>query len=100
MYGTIARIHPLPGREEQVRALLDSWNRERAPHVAGSRGGYLFRPDQNRDGRPTLYLIAMFDDEASYRANANDPGQHAWYLRLRELLADEPEWTDGTFEAS
>ena len=100
MYGTIARLHPLEGREGELRALLESWNRERGSQVAGSRGGYLFTPDANPYGKPTLFLIAMFDDEASYRANADDPAQDAWFRQMRALLAADPDWADGTFEAS
>ena len=100
MYGTIARISPLPGREDEVRALLDTWNRDRGPHVAGNRGGYLFRPDANPYDKPTLFLIALFEDEASYRANADDPAQHEWFVQLRSVLAADPDWMDGTFEGS
>jgi hypothetical protein len=30
-------------------------------------------------------------------ANANDPEQHQWYLKIRELLEADPEWEDGEF---
>jgi quinol monooxygenase YgiN len=97
MYGTIARIHPRPGSREAMRALADEWETRRG-HVAGSRATYMFEPDHNPYDKPTLFMIAIFDDEASYRANAADPEQDAWYRRMRELLEDDPDWMDGTFE--
>lgn len=100
MYGTIARIHPRPGEINALRGLLDEWNRDRGPRVAGSRGGYLFVPDRNPYDRPTAFLVAIFDDERTYRANADDPEQHAWYVRMRDLLDDDPDWMDGTFTAA
>lgn len=97
MYGTIARVHPTPGREAE----LEAYGRRVAElRIPGYRTSYLFRPDTNPYDRPTAFLIAVFDDEASYRANANDPAQHGRYLEMRALLEDDPEWMDGTFEAS
>lgn len=98
MYGTIARIHPKPESLDAMQALAEEWNRERGPKVSGSRATYMFRPDRNPYDRPTLFLVAIFDDETSYRANADDPEQDAWYRRMRELLEDDPDWMDGTFE--
>lgn len=98
MYGTIARLHPLPGRDDELRALSETFERERG-QVAGYRASYLFRPDENPYGRPTVFLVAMFDDKATYRANADDPAQDAFYRKMRALLADDPDWADGTFEA-
>ena len=42
-------------------------------------------------------LVALFDDEATYRANASSPEQGERFQRLRELLEDDPDWMDGTF---
>jgi quinol monooxygenase YgiN len=97
MYGTVARIHPKPGREKDLRSVLEEWARERGGSIPGNRGGYLFEPDKNPYERPTAFLIAVFDDDATYRANADDPAQDAWYRRLRETLDDDPDWMDGTF---
>ncbi len=100
MYGTIARLQPLPGREAEVRELLEGWSRDRGPSVAGNRGGYLFVPDANPYDKPTMFLISIFDDAETYRANADDPAQHAWYLQLRERLAADPDWMDGSVEGA
>jgi hypothetical protein len=97
MYGTIARLHPLPGREAELAAY---GRRVAELEVPGFRAGYVFHPDSNPYERPTSFLVAIFDDEATYRANADDPAQHERYLELRAMLEDDPEWMDGTFEAS
>jgi heme-degrading monooxygenase HmoA len=95
MYGTIARLHPSPGREDD---LIAYGNRIRQMDVPGYRASYLFRPDKDPYETPTVFLVAVFDDEASYRANADSPGQHERYLELRALLEDDPDWMDGTFD--
>jgi len=95
MYGTIARLHPSAGREDD---LIAYGSRIREVEVPGYRASYVFRPDENPYDRPTLFLVAVFDDQASYRANAASPDQHERYLELRSMLDDDPEWIDGTFE--
>ena len=100
MYGTIARLQPLAGRERELRELLGTWERDRGSQVPGNRGGFVFTPDENPYERPTIFLISVFEDQATYRTNADDPAQHAWYLQLRALLAADPDWMDGTFEPS
>jgi len=39
--------------------------------------------------------IAVFDSKESYRANAEDPEQDAFYQRWRALMDADPEWNDG-----
>lgn len=95
MYGTIARLHP---RSDRIDELIAYARRMEDVTVPGFRSSYLFRPDVNPYDRPTVFLVALFDDEASYRANAVSPDQHARYLELRALLEDDPEWMDGSFE--
>ena len=95
MYGTIARIHPKPDRLEDLRAYGRSMTGADMP--AGFRSTYLVEPDEAPYDRPTLFLIAIFDDEATYKANAASPEQDARYRQMRELLQDDPEWMDGTF---
>ena len=95
MYGTIARLHPRAGRIDELLTLGDSL---RTAPMAGFRASYLFRPDRNPYFRETMFLVAIFDDAETYRANASSPEQDARYRELRELLDDDPEWMDGTFE--
>jgi quinol monooxygenase YgiN len=98
MYGTIARLHPRPGRIDELVALgrrLESGGRD----VAGYRQSFIFRPDKEIYDRPTLFLIAVFDDRETYVANADSPEQDAEFRQLRALLEDDPDWMDGTFDA-
>ncbi len=98
MYGTIARLHPREGHLDALRALQDEWNETRRPKVRGAGETYVFTPDRNPYDRPTTFLIAIFEDEATYRANADDPEQDAWYRQMRKHLLDDPDWMDGHFE--
>ena len=92
MYGTIARMLVKSGQEQTVIDMLEKWERERGSKVKGSVAGYILRPD-NRAGE--LLLIGIFEDRATYEANAEDPEQDRWFRRLREMLDADPEWTDG-----
>lgn len=94
MYGSIFRMRPKAGRESDIVALFEEWGRTRAPAVKGARAGYVLRSDN----RPSeLVGVAIFEDRATYMANANDPAQNAWYLKLRDLLEADPIWEDGEY---
>ena len=94
MYGTIARLHPRPGKTDELLALGEAM---RVAPMAGFRESYMFRPDRNPYFRETLFLVAIFDDAEAYRANAASPEQDARYQEMRALLVDDPDWLDGTF---
>ena len=96
MYGTIFRMRVKPGQEQGVVDLFKDWETERKPSVKGAVGGFLFKPDDTSD---ELIGIAVFQDRASYSANADDPEQDRWYRRLRELLTADPAWEDGGYVA-
>ncbi len=96
MYGTIARLHPRPGNLEDLVALQERWRAGEEP-PAGFRSAYLFLPDQNPYDRPTIFLVAVFDDRTTYVANAESPAQDDQYRKMRALLEDDPEWMDGVF---
>jgi quinol monooxygenase YgiN len=91
-YGTIYRMRPKPGAEAQVVAILDAWERDLKPKVPGAVGGYLFK-SESRPGE--LIGVAVFRDRESYRANASNADQDAWYQRLRDQLEADPQWEDG-----
>ena len=97
MYGTIARMRPKAGHEQEVLNLMEQWNRERKPSVQGAVGGYMLRPD--RDPREVV-LLALFESRETYRANADDPEQDRWYRGLREHLEADPTWEDGEITAA
>lgn len=92
MFGSVYRMRPRPGQEQAVVEHFQQWNREHRPRVAGALAGYLF---QSRLRPGELVGVAVFDSEASYRTNADDPEQDRWYRELRALLEADPEWNDG-----
>lgn len=94
MYGSIFRMRPVAGREQDVIEVFNEWERERMPNVRGVVGGFLMKPDANTG---ELIGVAVFEDKDAYLANGNDPVQHAWFMKLRELLQSDPAWEDGEF---
>lgn len=91
MYGTFARFKPSAGKEEEIIDLINSFESARG-EVTGYRETILIRPDNE----PNWYLVAVFEDQATYLKNADDPEQDRWYQKFRALLDSDPEWTDGT----
>jgi heme-degrading monooxygenase HmoA len=92
MFGSIYRMHPKPGKEMDIADQFRRWDRERRSAVPGAVAGYLFRPKSAPD---ELIGFAVFDSEANYRRNAEDPAQDEWYRGLRQMLEADPEWNDG-----
>ena len=92
MYGTLARMKVSKENLDKLRASMDpSAQRE----VEGYRATYVVTPDQRDD---EVWLLAVFEDEASYKRNAASPEQHKEYTEYRALLEEEPEWIDGQIE--
>jgi len=92
MFGTIYRMQPKPDQEARIADHFRRWERERRSIVDGMVSGYLFRPKvRSRD----LIGVVVFDSEASFRKNAEDPAQLQWDRSLREMLEGDPEWSDG-----
>ncbi len=94
MYGTIAHLKMKPGKWDDLVRLVSEWDVQQAPKAAGVRAGYLVKLDEDPS---TAIMVAVFDDAASYRTNAERPEQHEWYLELRALLEADPIWEDGEF---
>ena len=90
MYGSVYRIRPKAGKEQEIIGLMEEWERERRPKVKGAVGGMMFKLDNGG-----LMGVAVFDSRESYRANAGDPEQDAFYQRWRALMDADPEWNDG-----
>lgn len=92
MYGTVARMRVQPGKEAEIAAYGESLAKEGERNIKGMIGAYIYRLDAD----PTTFIMAVvFEDKASYHANAQDPEQDAQYRRLRALLAEDPIWEDG-----
>jgi quinol monooxygenase YgiN len=89
MYGTVARFRIKPGLEEQLNALTREYEELQIP---GFITEYVYRMDQNPN---ELYMAVIFESKEAYVANANHPSQHQRYLKMRELLVEDPEWHDG-----
>jgi quinol monooxygenase YgiN len=91
MYGTIARVQVLPGKEAELIALSAAWTQARGA-ATGQLMEYVFKLKE----RPGEYaMVGIFTDEQTYYANAADPETDRWYQRLRALLAADPQWHDG-----
>ena len=45
-----------------------------------------------------VWLLAIFEDSATYDANADDPAMNETYVQYRALLEEDPEWHDGEIE--
>ena len=87
MYGTIARVQVKPNKITELQALA-----ERLGRAPGQIARYIYQADANPH---ELYLVAVFENRAAYRANAASPEQHQRFLELRALLTTDPEWHDG-----
>ncbi len=97
MYGTIARLHPKPGALDALKAEMAAYGPDGRRDPPGFRESFVFIPDKEVYDRPTVFLVAIFDDKATYDANADSPEQDADYQRMRAMLEDDPDWMDGTF---
>jgi quinol monooxygenase YgiN len=92
MFGTVYQMKPKAGQDQAIADHLRLWERERRPLAGGTVAAYLFKP---RDNGGALIGVAVFDSEASYRKNAEDPAQDRWYRQLRDMLESDPVWNDG-----
>ena len=88
MYGTVARMRLKAGAPEDAMARVG----EDAARIPGLVSSYVYRSD---DDPRELFLAVVFESREAYVANAERPEQHERYLKMRELLEDDPEWHDG-----
>ena len=79
MFGSIYRMRPRPGQEQAVADYYRRWNLERHPKVGGTVAAYVFKPRQQPG---ELMGVVVFDSEANYYKNADDPEQDRWYRQL------------------
>ena len=94
MYGTVARLRVKSGMAEQFNTLGDEQMAASAPGMLGSLV-YQSSADEQE-----FWLVVAFESRAAYEANAGAPEQHERFTRMRELLAADPEWHDGSVIAS
>jgi len=93
MYGTIARLWPKQGMEQQLMNLAQ----EQARDIPGWVANYVYRMEANPR---EYYLVVMFESKEAYIANAASPEQDARYRKLRELMENDPDWHDGEVVAA
>jgi len=91
MYGTCARMVVKPENREAMRAVF---REDETRDVKGYVGSYVLAENDSEN----VWLFAIFEDRASYDANADDPRMHETYTKYRALLEEEPEWHDGEIE--
>jgi quinol monooxygenase YgiN len=89
MYGTVARMRAKPGSGE---LLAQIGQQMQADPPKGMASLNVYRLDAD----PDSYIMAVaFESKEAYWANANSPEQNERYVKMRELLAADPEWNDG-----
>ncbi|MEX0750429.1 MAG: hypothetical protein WD359_06430 [Dehalococcoidia bacterium] len=90
MFGSVFKMQAKSGKKQDLMSLM--MDDSRTP--PGARAFYLYDT-----GGDEVWGVAVFDDEKTYRANAESPGQDAEYRKMRDLLTADPEWHDGTIQA-
>ena len=94
MYGSIFRLKVKDGKEGQVVAQMDEWEKSRRPKIQGYLGSFILMAEKNTD---EIMGVAIFTSRTSYFKNAKDSEQDKWYKKLRANLKADPEWNDGEF---
>ncbi|MBJ7599018.1 MAG: hypothetical protein DLM67_07125 [Candidatus Nephthysia bennettiae] len=89
MFGTVARMKFKPGAYEKMEDVMKGFEEQQ---VKGFQFTVVYRSKSDPD---EVWMIVGFDDEASYRANAEDPQTDQMAQQYQELLAAPPEWHDG-----
>ena len=92
MYGTVAKMRVKADNVDAVRKVM-------AAQMEGNKpAGYIRSYVLLENDSDTQWLFVMFEDKASYMANADDPAQNERYMEFRALMEADPEWHDGTIE--
>jgi len=93
MYGTVARTRVKPENRDKLREVFEKQAYVKVP-------GYVASYILWENGTDVGWLFVVFEDEASYDKNADDPAQDERYQEYRVLLEDDPEWHDGQIESA
>ncbi len=89
MFGTVAKMKFKPGAYEKMQEIMKAQEDRQAK---GFQFSTVFRSQADPD---ECWLIVGFEDEASYRANADDPETDKMAQSYQQLMAAPPEWHDG-----
>jgi hypothetical protein len=93
MYGTVAKMQIVPENREKARQVFEQQIARRA--IPGMVASYVLHENDS----DVSWLVAIFQDKATYDANADDPVQDADYREYRALMEADPEWHDGEIES-
>jgi quinol monooxygenase YgiN len=89
MFGSVAKVKLKPGSFDKMLDLMKGL--EGRP-VKGRVFNAVFRSQSDPD---EVWSVVGFEDEATYRANADDPQTAAQAKQWQQLMAAPPEWHDG-----
>lgn len=90
---TMFRFKALPGKRQAVIDQFERWEREQKSRAAGFERSILVLSNDD----PDEFMAAVrFDTAENYQANSDRQEQDAWYHALRDNLASDPMWFDGT----
>ena len=95
MFGTIAHATLKPGQQGKLDELMKDWERDILPKIPGT---FLQLTGHQADNPGQIVFVALAQDEATYRALAAMPEQHAFYLRFNDVFTGEPAWEDVAME--
>ena len=90
---TFFRIKALPGKRQAVVDQFAKWERENKGAAKGFLRSIVVASNEDPD---ELMAGVRFDSTESYNANSERAEQGVWYQELRELLAADPDWFNGT----
>ena len=89
MFGTIAKMKMKPGSYEKAQDVMKGFEDQQAK-------GFLFNLTYRSQSDPDeVWVVVGFEDEATYRANADDPRTNQMAKQFQTLMAAPPEWHDG-----
>ncbi|TMC13957.1 MAG: hypothetical protein E6J29_04905 [Chloroflexi bacterium] len=89
MFGTIAKMKFKPGSVEKMQASMKEFEGRQVK-------GFLFNTVYRSQADPDeVWLVIGFEDEASYRANADNPETDRMARQMQEMMVAPPEWHDG-----
>ena len=91
MFGSVFKMMVKAGKKDELMKLMMD-DSGRVP--SGMKAAYMYDT-----GGDEVWGVAVFEDENSYRANADSPEQNQDYEQMRALLTSDPEWHDGTVQA-
>ena len=91
MFGTIGHVRLKPGREADLAKFTQEWRQTIRPQVPG----HVLELMGSVAGDPNHQVfVALVQDEATYRALAENPAQDAWYRRKLDLADGDITWED------